>query len=315
MSIIEQTLWAPSLATRRPQHESPTPPCGIETLPRSTDNLSLRLVPRHGPAQQYLHLVIGRKEKATGTAFSERNARDGMTSGLDRAILSHRDRRRKGRAGASGSRTRTRWRSSPFVGPPNRPSAVLITRSGASGKGSFEKATGTAFDERDARGGMNATLTGRSYHTRSGFARKPGWSGRESNPQRRSLSRSPSEPPNRPSAVLITRADAFGKGSFEKATGTAFDERDALSGVTGDLDAMILPYRGRRRNAELCSSRAGLHSVRVRLKKATGTAFGKRDALSGATTGLDTARLSHRDRRRNAGLVDHAISANRKAPS
>jgi len=115
--------------------------------------------------------------------------------------------------------------------------------------------------------------------------------------------------------VLITRKDAFGKGSFEKATGTAFDERDALGGVTGDLDAMILPCRGRRRNAEICSSRAGLHSARVRLKKATGTAFGKRDALSGATTGLDTASLSHRDRRRNAGLVDHAISANRKAPS
>jgi hypothetical protein len=45
--------------------------------------------------------------------------------------------------------------------------------------------------------------------------------------------------------VLITRRAAFGKGLFEKATGTAFDERDALSGVSTGLDIASLPHRGK----------------------------------------------------------------------
>ncbi len=211
MSIAGATLWAPSLATRCPRwRESPTLLSGVETSPESADNLSSRAISRPRVLSQYLSSEYGQKEKATGTAFDERDARDGVTSGLDNTIVSHRNRRRKRRAGASGSRTRTRRMSSPLVGPPNRPSTVLVTRGGA-----------------------------------------------------------------------------FSKGGFEKATGTAFDERDALSGVTTGLDATSLPHRDQRRNAGL--ERAGVEPARRGCQVLTS------------------------DRRIAPALVDHAISANRKA--
>jgi hypothetical protein len=248
----------------------------------------------------------GSFEKATGTAFDERDALSGVTSGPDKTSLAHRDRYGKHRAGAKG--------------PPNRPSDGNVTQEDRLGKGSFEKATGTAFDERDALSGVTSGLDNTIVsHRNRRRKRRAGASG--SRTRTRRMSSPLVGPPNRPSAVLITRGDAVGKYSFEKATGTAFDERDALSGMTGDLDAMILPYRRRRRNAglerarverALCSSRAELHPARVSLKKATGTAFHERDALSGMTGGLDAVILSYRGRRRNAGLERAGIEPARE---
>jgi hypothetical protein len=204
-------------------------------------------------------IECGRKEKATGTAFNERDARDGVKSGLDNTILSHRNRRRKRRAGAS-----------------------------------FEKATGTAFGERGALGGTSATLTGRSYYTESQVVGNPAsfekamgtayderdalggmtggldavilsYGGRRRNA---GLERAGIEPAREGCRVLPTDhriARALGTSRarlrsaricLEKATGTAFDERDALSGVTTGLDATSLSHGDRRRNAGL--ERAGV---------------------------------------------------------
>ena len=41
-----------------------------------------------------------------------------------------------------------------------------------------DMATAAAFDERDGRSGTNRSLTGWPYHTMSGVAWPPGWSGR-----------------------------------------------------------------------------------------------------------------------------------------
>ncbi|HEV2741150.1 MAG TPA: hypothetical protein VGU66_21505 [Candidatus Elarobacter sp.] len=73
--------------------------------------------------------------------------------------------------------------------------------------------------------------------------------------------------------MLITRSGPSGKGSFEKATGTVFVERGALGGMTGGLDAVILSYGGRRRNAGL--ERAGIEPAREGCRVLPTIAFGK----------------------------------------